>query len=93
MGEGRQSPPPERQTGAQLNDVPASGKGTDEAPDKQNKLQDQLKVHLTSLHDPHSIFTNALIELVIEPKGPYGRCRGEEVHQDTGAINRKGQLD
>ncbi|EMR72899.1 hypothetical protein MGN70_001764 [Eutypa lata] len=43
MGEGRQSPPPERQTGAQLNDVPASGKGTDEAPDKQNKLQDQLK--------------------------------------------------
>ena len=50
--EGRQSPPPEGQTGAQLKDVPASGHGTDEAPDKQNKLQDQLKVRGSS-RQPH----------------------------------------
>ena len=50
--EGRQSPPPEGQTGAQLKDVPASGHGTDEAPDKQNKLQDQLKVRGLSCTPP-----------------------------------------
>ena len=50
--EGRQSPPPEGQTGAQLKDVPASGHGTDEAPDKQNKLQDQLKVRGSSRQPP-----------------------------------------
>ncbi|KAI1399990.1 hypothetical protein F4819DRAFT_462983 [Hypoxylon fuscum] len=41
--EGRQSPPPERQTGAQLTDAPASGHGTDEAPNKKESMQDQLK--------------------------------------------------
>ncbi|RYP69385.1 hypothetical protein DL771_006142 [Monosporascus sp. 5C6A] len=41
-GEGRQSPPPERQTGAQMNEAPASGHGTDKAPNKENKLHDQL---------------------------------------------------
>ncbi|KAI0139116.1 hypothetical protein F4776DRAFT_618161 [Hypoxylon sp. NC0597] len=45
--EGRQSPPPERQTGAQLTDAPASGQGTDEAPNKKEAMQDQLK-NLTS---------------------------------------------
>ncbi|KAI5866059.1 hypothetical protein GGS23DRAFT_594212 [Durotheca rogersii] len=40
--EGRQSPPPERQSGPQLKDVPASGQGTDEAPNKKEKLQNQL---------------------------------------------------
>ncbi|KAI1458797.1 hypothetical protein F4805DRAFT_423642 [Annulohypoxylon moriforme] len=45
--EGRQSPPPESQTGPQLKDTPASGQGTDEAPNKQESLQDQLK-NLTS---------------------------------------------
>ena len=49
--EGRQSPPPEHQTGAQLKDAPASGQGTDEAPNKQSKLQDQLKV--CGLSHPH----------------------------------------
>lgn len=42
--EGRQSPPPERQTGPQLKDTPGSGQGTDEAPNKKEALQDQLKV-------------------------------------------------
>ncbi|OTB09452.1 hypothetical protein M426DRAFT_316003 [Hypoxylon sp. CI-4A] len=41
--EGRQSPPPERQTGRQLNEAPASGQGTDEAPNKKEALEDQLK--------------------------------------------------
>ncbi|KAI1380449.1 hypothetical protein F4677DRAFT_406916 [Hypoxylon crocopeplum] len=41
--EGRQSPPPERQTGAQLQDAPASGQGTDEAPNKKETMEDQLK--------------------------------------------------
>ncbi|KAI0169189.1 hypothetical protein GGR52DRAFT_554039 [Hypoxylon sp. FL1284] len=40
--EGRQSPPPERQTGAQLKDAPASGQGTDEAPNKKETMQDQV---------------------------------------------------
>ncbi|KAI2628713.1 hypothetical protein GGR54DRAFT_636427 [Hypoxylon sp. NC1633] len=45
---GGQSPPPERQTGAQQQDVPASGQGTDSAPNnKQDNMQDQLK-NLTS---------------------------------------------
>ncbi|KAI0103948.1 hypothetical protein GGR51DRAFT_236715 [Nemania sp. FL0031] len=41
--EGRQSPPPERQTGAQVHDPPASGKGTDSADNKEQINQDQLK--------------------------------------------------
>ncbi|KAI1473376.1 hypothetical protein K445DRAFT_320145 [Daldinia sp. EC12] len=40
--EGRQSPPPESQTGRQLNEAPASGQGTDEAPNKKENLQNQL---------------------------------------------------
>ncbi|KAK7754563.1 hypothetical protein SLS62_003584 [Diatrype stigma] len=41
--QGRESPPPESQSGAQLKDTPGSGQGTDQAPDKTNKLNDQLK--------------------------------------------------
>ncbi|KAK1851545.1 hypothetical protein CCHR01_05831 [Colletotrichum chrysophilum] len=41
--EGRQSPPPERQTGAQLNDPPASGKGTDDATNKEQVNKEQLE--------------------------------------------------
>ncbi|KAI4862752.1 hypothetical protein F4820DRAFT_400361 [Hypoxylon rubiginosum] len=40
--EGRQSPPPESQSGAQLKDTPGSGQGTDDAPNKKEKMQDQL---------------------------------------------------
>ncbi|KAI0113133.1 hypothetical protein F4814DRAFT_420651 [Daldinia grandis] len=40
--EGRQSPPPESQTGRQLQEAPASGQGTDEAPNKKETMQDQL---------------------------------------------------
>ncbi|KAI1423502.1 hypothetical protein F5Y12DRAFT_716303 [Xylaria sp. FL1777] len=47
QNEGRQSPPPERQTGAQLHDPPASGQGTDSADNKEQTNEDQLK-NLTS---------------------------------------------
>ncbi|OLN97945.1 hypothetical protein CCHL11_02562 [Colletotrichum chlorophyti] len=43
MPEGRQSPPPERQTDAQLHDVPASGKGTDDASNKEQVNKEQLQ--------------------------------------------------
>ncbi|TGJ82342.1 hypothetical protein E0Z10_g6411 [Xylaria hypoxylon] len=45
--EGRQSPPPEQQSGAQLHDAPGSGQGTDNASNKDQTNQDQLK-NLTS---------------------------------------------
>lgn len=43
MPEGHQSPPPERQTGAQQGDVPGSGKGVNKVDDKKDP-KDQLKV-------------------------------------------------
>lgn len=46
MPEGRQSPPPERQTGAQQQAPPADGQGTDDATNKQQTLKDQLQVRL-----------------------------------------------
>ncbi|KAI1085076.1 hypothetical protein F5B20DRAFT_575542 [Whalleya microplaca] len=45
--EGRQSPAPETQSGAQLKDTPASGQGIANAPNKKENMQDQLK-NLTS---------------------------------------------
>lgn len=44
MPEGRQSPPPERQTGAQQRDPPASGHGTDKADNKDQLNKDLLEV-------------------------------------------------
>jgi len=43
--EGRQSPPPEAQSGAQMHDTPASGKGTDNIENKGQVNDDQLKVN------------------------------------------------
>jgi hypothetical protein len=43
MPEGRESPPPERQTGAQLHDPPASGQGVDDATNKEQTNKEQLK--------------------------------------------------
>lgn len=48
MPEGRESPPPERQTGAQLNSPPASGQGTDKVENKPQVNEDQLKVRIYS---------------------------------------------
>ncbi|KAI0144383.1 hypothetical protein GGR57DRAFT_482392 [Xylariaceae sp. FL1272] len=47
QNEGRQSPPPEAQSGKQLHDAPASGQGTDSADNKDQTNADQLK-NLTS---------------------------------------------
>ncbi|KAH8903489.1 hypothetical protein BR93DRAFT_931092 [Coniochaeta sp. PMI_546] len=40
--ESHQGPPPERQTGAQLHDPPASGKGTDDSSNKEQTNQAAL---------------------------------------------------
>ncbi|KAI1110434.1 hypothetical protein F5Y14DRAFT_363006 [Nemania sp. NC0429] len=45
--EGRQSPPPEEQSGAQMHEPPASGHGTDKADNKEQTNEDQFK-NLTS---------------------------------------------
>ncbi|EOO02195.1 hypothetical protein UCRPA7_2293 [Phaeoacremonium minimum UCRPA7] len=47
MPEGAESPPPERQTGAQLHDTPASGKGTDSSENKEEVNKSGLE-NLTS---------------------------------------------
>ncbi|KAI1880850.1 hypothetical protein JX265_001090 [Neoarthrinium moseri] len=43
--QGRQSPPPEQQSGPQLKDTPGSGKGVEDvnSGDKKQEQQDQLK--------------------------------------------------
>lgn len=42
--EGRQSPPPESQTGSQLQDAPADGQGVDNAQNKGDTNKAQLEV-------------------------------------------------
>lgn len=42
--EGRQSPPPESQSGAQLKDTPADGQGTDTFDNKQDSNKAGLEV-------------------------------------------------
>lgn len=41
---GGQSPPPEAQSGAQLNDTPGSGQGTDKIDNKEGAIKSQLEV-------------------------------------------------
>lgn len=75
MTEGRQSPPPERQTGAQQQSPPGSGKGTGN-PANQDKeaLKSQLEVCLTFYE--HNIFVDWFVDmdcaqnLESNPKGP-----------------------
>ncbi|KOS19920.1 hypothetical protein ESCO_005562 [Escovopsis weberi] len=43
---GRQSPSPERQSGAQLHDPPASGQGLGPIKNKEQLLKDQIAVYL-----------------------------------------------
>lgn len=40
--EGRQSPPPEQQSGAQLNSAPGDGQGTDDASNKEQTNKSSL---------------------------------------------------
>jgi hypothetical protein len=48
MPEGRESPPPERQSGKQLHDPPAEGFGTREVGNKGEEMKDELKVGVSS---------------------------------------------
>jgi len=50
VNQGRQSPPPERQTGAQLNSAPASGKGAEShnAQGTEQSNKDALQVRSPS---------------------------------------------
>lgn len=50
MPEGRQSPPPEAQSGKQQQDAPGSGKGVSDVNpgEKKNQQEDQLKVRFIS---------------------------------------------
>jgi hypothetical protein len=52
--EGRQSPPPEAQSGAQMHDTPASGKGTDNIENKAKVNDDQLKVSSKPMEESKS---------------------------------------
>ncbi|KAJ8120777.1 hypothetical protein ONZ43_g2602 [Nemania bipapillata] len=70
QNEGRQSPPPERQTGAQMHDPPASGKGTDKFDNKEQANQDQLKVS--------SLRTPAYSNLTSNPPGPMDAWLGDK---------------
>lgn len=44
MPEGRESPDPETQTGAQLNDPPGDGHGLGEMDEKLEKMESQVEV-------------------------------------------------
>lgn len=48
--EGRQSPPPETQTGAQLNTAPGDGQGTDTMKNKDQANKSGLDVRLYDEH-------------------------------------------
>jgi hypothetical protein len=52
--ESHQGPPPERQSGAQMNDPPASGTGTN---DTSNKEQDQANQKALDVHIPSPEWT------------------------------------
>lgn len=73
MPEGRQSPPPENQTGAQLQDPPASGKGTDDATNKEETNKQVLEVSNLSYPRHHPSLASLLTtcqNLSSNPKGP-----------------------
>jgi hypothetical protein len=44
--EGRQSPPPERSTGAQQQDAPSDGQGVNEGTNNKEESKSQLEVYL-----------------------------------------------
>ncbi|ORY61439.1 uncharacterized protein BCR38DRAFT_487194 [Pseudomassariella vexata] len=65
--EGRQSPPPESQTGRQQNDAPGSGQGVNKVnvDDKKGEMGDQLK------------------NLSSNPKGPLDEALAAKFSKDT----------
>ncbi|KAK0671969.1 hypothetical protein QBC41DRAFT_314874 [Cercophora samala] len=68
-----QSPPPEEQSGRQLNDPPASGKGTDDATNKEQTNKTGLEVCNRKAVDTDERSSNGLTvhqNLTSNPKGP-----------------------
>lgn len=59
MPERGQSPPPERSSGKQLHDVPASGKGTDDASHKEDINKAALEVRLQCRLESHEHGSNS----------------------------------
>jgi hypothetical protein len=56
MPEGHQGPPPEQQSGAQMHDTPASGKGTDDASNKEQTNKTALDVRVSEYNGVVSIY-------------------------------------
>ena len=74
--EGRQSPPPEAQSGRQQQDAPGSGKGADkvDSGDKKGEMKDQLAVCQFSFHAyspwvPQILISRLFQGLSSNPKG------------------------
>ncbi len=82
--QGTQSPPPERQTGAQLQDPPANGQGVDKSLSKE-ALQAQLDVGTaaTSRTSRSDLLTGHMAETRVQPQEPDGRRREGKVRQDS----------
>lgn len=48
MPEGRESPDPETQSGAQLKDTPADGQGINKTENKAEKINEEVQVSITT---------------------------------------------
>jgi hypothetical protein len=64
-----QSPPPERSSGKQMHDVPASGKGTDNATHKEDANKEAIEVGTPCLLSRYSA-ANSRQHLTSNPRGP-----------------------
>ncbi|KAB5583026.1 hypothetical protein GE09DRAFT_1077296 [Coniochaeta sp. 2T2.1] len=65
--ESHQGPPPERQTGAQMHDPPASGKGTDDSSNKEQTNKSALD-SLTS--NPEGAYDKAVHDKFSKTQAP-----------------------
>lgn len=65
-----QSPPPERSSGKQMHDVPASGKGTDSAPHKEDVNKEALEVGNIQALLRKTAVANGQQHLTSNPRGP-----------------------
>lgn len=87
--ESHQGPPPERQTGAQMHDPPASGAGTDGSSNKEQTNKSALDVrHCPSAADGTEVDrdkTNEHSEPFVEPRGRLRQGGGCQVFQDREA--------
>lgn len=94
--EGRQSPPPEQQSGAQLKSAPGHGQGIDDATNKEQTNSSALDVWLSGqaiIHSlPGGLLTIHFIEPVVQPKGRPGRCRQGEVLKNFGRRGYKAEV-